>query len=298
MYKLETITGITRAIARHETTEHLVETASQQFNTAWYMYTGFLRQDFGNTHTSWEKSAGAVTNVTHTGMAPYSRVQGATRAVSLRYLSCAKEYASLQSGEYTAAARKAITDGPIKEQINGLMDTVRGTGHYLEHHPVLSKESPTMIDAMTEFYSVAMVALHELRRIAPPSLQQPMDIMLTHCDNQMTKFDLVSILPLDLEKEVQLHVNHVHQFHMGMELGRQGATDGTDNPDRTASSAQPLTQSRGGFYRRAPLISSKPPADSQGATVINLKAERTKRDVARVASYLTPGKGTDPATPK
>lgn len=291
MYELEIITRITLAIARHQTPDHVMETGSRQFDAAWQTYLGILRQEFGLTPAAWDGAAGSFANATHTGMTPYSRIQGATRTIALCYLLCAQEYAATQADP--AIARDTVINGPIKEQLDGLMDTVRRVAEYLDYSSVLNERGETTTHAMAEFYSVAMVALHELRRIAPTLLQHPMDIMLAHCDSQMSKYDLVSILPLNLEKEVQLHVNHVHQFHMGMSMGRE-SLERDDNPQqqqrqqRLQSRPTP-SKPRSGFHRLAPQAAP----DSEPAKLFDLEAERIKR--AHVAEHLIKGKESDPS---
>jgi len=203
MYDLDTITRTTIALTNKMPVQTFMESGSARFNSAWQLYLEDMAANSNSYQNRWVHASKGTTNQTHTGAFPYNKVQQASLFVAMTYILCGQEVALQQMGKQMVAPIAKSASGDVMSYVLIITDTAKRMHDYLDNNVTELHLGSALQGAITEFYSITMVALHETRRIAAEAYQGDIDKTMRQCEIQLSKYGLVPIIPVHMARQIK-----------------------------------------------------------------------------------------------
>lgn len=203
MYNLDTITHAIRAIQTGgQPPEPIISTGSRQFHSAWEMFVEDIKLGKVDVHSKWQTTA-RVTNATGTGVFPHNRVDQATRFVAGSYILCGYELATPQRKQLPDGFGTPSTADTIAAHAVIMIDTGKNLAAYLERQTLDIRTAQTLRNSIGEFYSLLIVALHEIRRSVGQPYHDAVDKGIEHCERQLSRHGATRTIPPSIARQIK-----------------------------------------------------------------------------------------------
>lgn len=284
MHELDSLIQTSRALLEKKQPDIPIASGNTQFDTAYEIYLSETAQNPRAYRAKWHATCSNVMQALLQTEYPEQPLQFASRVVAMAYILCGHELAQAMNPSWRPGDSVDHPRVLVAQQVRAIMKMGKTIHDYLDEQVLRRDPNDILLNAIQEFYSLSLVALHETRirtNLVEPGLFKD---ATDHCQAQLSKFGLAPVIPGPIAAKIA----RLKTFYDGV-------------ASTQLLLAPPLASGSGSSscHTRQKILKAIPAHDAvvlplSRATIDRLRAERLAKKGQRAATSSDPSGNSTP----